>query len=246
MLFLLPCDVILVTSLLESVVAAFSELAASEAVRSCLGLAAPVAALLLLVIGCSRQLRTRPAYQDDEDMAGAVAWLKSAFHDGDALYVHASAQEEFKLYSRLLGFAPPAVQLGNTGWPCCPRYVESWKHRGSVDLIEKDLTRLYPVSLPPRLWELHTRRSEQWTYIGLDEGKALQELFIQRGCTLAHYAEWRNLAVSRFSCPTGDKKDDVLPPPTSVPSTPGSADRKSSLRVGQAVAVSNPSRLAAR
>ena len=84
-------------------------------------------------------------------MAGAMAWLKSAFHDGDALYVHASVQEEFKLYSRIFGFAPAAVQLGNTGWPCCPRHVESWKHRGSVDLIEKDIARLYPVSLPRAL-----------------------------------------------------------------------------------------------
>lgn len=206
MLFLLPCDVILVTSLLESVVAAVSELAASEFLRRRLGLAAPLAAVLILGMGCSRQLRTQPAYQDDEDMGGAVTWLKSAFQHGDALYVHASVQEEFKLYSRILGFAPPALQLGNTGWPCCPRHVESWKHRGSVDLIEQDIRRLYPVSLPARLWELHTRRPEQWTYIGLDEGKVLQALFIQRGCTLAHYGEWRNLAVSRFDCPAEDRQ----------------------------------------
>ncbi len=243
MLFLLPCDVILVTSLLESVVASISELAASEVVRRRLRFAAPVAAVLILGIGCSRQRRTPPPYPDDEDMAGAVAWLKSAFHDGDALYVHTSVQEEFKLYSRILGFAPPAAQLGNTGWPCCPRHVESWKHQGSVDLVEKDITRLYPVSLPARLWELHTRRPEQWTYIGLDEGKVLQALFIQRGCTLAYFGEWRNLAVSRFNCPTGDKKDAFS---TANSSIPGSADCRSSLKVGQADAVSNLPCLAAR
>jgi hypothetical protein len=139
-------------------------------------------------------------------MGGAVTSLKSAFHDGDALYVHASEQEEFKLYSRLLGFAPSAVQFGNTGWPCCPRHIESWKHRGSVDLMERDVARLYAVSLPARLWELHTLRAEHWSYIGLDEGKSLRALLIQRGCALAHYGEWRNLALSRFDCPAGNRQ----------------------------------------
>ena len=206
MLFLLPCDVILVTTLFESVVATLSNLAASDSWRRAAAFTAPLATLLILGMGCSRQVRPRPSFQDDEDMGGVVTWLKSAFHDGDALYVHASEQEEFKLYSRLLGFAPPAVQLGNTGWPCCPRHVESWKHRGSVDLVKKDIARLYPVSLPARLWELHTLRAEHWSYIGMDEGKSLQALLIQRGCTLAHYGEWRNLAVSRFDCPPGSQQ----------------------------------------
>ena len=206
MLFLLPCDVILVTTLFESVVTTLSNLAASESWRRAAGFIAPLATLLILGMGCSRQVRPRPSFQDEEDVGSAVAWLKSAVRDGDSLYVHASVQEEFKLYSRLLGFAPPAVQLGNTGWPCCPRHVESWKHRGSVDLMEKDIARLYPVSLPARLWELHTLRTEHWTYVGLDEGNALQALLIQRGCTLALYREWRNIAVSRFNCSAENQK----------------------------------------
>jgi hypothetical protein len=207
MLFLLPCDVIVVTSLFESVVATVSDWAASESWRRVIGFTAPVATLLILGIGCSRQLKPQPSFQDEEDVGGAVAWLQSAFQDGDSLYVHASVQEEFKLYSRLLGFAPSALQLGNTGWPCCPRRVESWKHRGAVDLIERDIARLYPASLPARLWTLHTLRTEHWAYIGLDEGNALQALLIQRGCTLALYRQWHNIAVSRFNCSGGNQRN---------------------------------------
>lgn len=221
MLFLLPCQVILMTSLFESVVATASNLASSPFWRRTIGFAVPVAALLILGIGVSRQLGPQPSLQDEEDVGGAVAWLRSAFHEGDALYVHASVQEEFKLYAGLVGFAPSSVQWGNTGWPCCPRTIEYWRGRGSVQRIEEDLTRLYPVSLPERLWQLNTLRSGNWDYIGLDEGKALQALFIQRGCSLTFYREWQNVALSRFSCPRREHKNTFAIPTKRHPGEAG-------------------------
>jgi hypothetical protein len=201
MLFLLPCSVILVTSLVESVTATAADLVPGEAWRRTVRFTAPVATLLILAIGCRRQLGPQLWFQDEEeDVHGAIASLDTTFRDGDALYVHASVQEQFKLYARLLSFAPSAVQWGNTGWPCCPRRVEYWRGHGSVQQLEQDVARLYPVSLPSRLWELHTLRPRHWEYVGLDEGKALRGLLLQRGCTLALYREWHNVAVSQFAC----------------------------------------------
>jgi hypothetical protein len=198
-LFLLPCRVILVVSLLELVVATISALAPGPGWSRTLVWTAPVAATLIFGIGCLRERHAEPTVPV-EDVQSAVAWLQENFRDGDALYVHASMQENFKLYTRLLAFNPSSVQWGNTGWPCCPRRVEYWEGLGSVHRMEEDIVRLYPVSIPERLWTLHSLRSDHWAYIGLDEGVLLRRLFLDRGCALEFYREWHNVGLSRFGC----------------------------------------------
>lgn len=214
MLFLLPCRVILVTSLVESVMATAAALVPGEAWRRTVRYTAPLATMLILAIGSLKQLRLPSSFRYEEDVQDAIAWLDTTFRDGDALYVHASVQEEFKLYARLLSFAPSAVQWGNTGWPCCPRRIEYWGGHGSVHLIEEDVARLYPISLPSRLWELHSLRSSHWEYVGLDEGKVIRALLLQRGCVLTLYREWHNVAVSQFDCIVPDQATGPRAPAT--------------------------------
>lgn len=197
-LFLLPCRVILVVALLELIVSTIRGLDFYWR-RPIAAWAAPVLAVLIVGIGCARQQQYKPVVPM-EDPQDAIAWLKTQYRQGDALYVHASMEEDFKLYARLLNFRPASVQWGNTGWPCCPRNVEYWKGRGSVRRIDENLTSLYGTALPERLWTLESLRRAQWTYIGLDEAAALQSLLLQRGCTLISQQQWKNVGLNLFLC----------------------------------------------
>jgi hypothetical protein len=200
-LFLLPCVVVVATIFFESLVATVNELARDPSrVRRPTRFMAPTAAMIILVAGCAAQFRPQPSIDDEEDTRDAMAWLKTEFHEGDALYVHASVREEYKLYAGLLGFSPSAIQWGNTGRPCCQRQAEDWKMRGSEALLEQDIARLNPVSLPSQLWTLNTSRVEHWDFIGLDEEKALQALLVRRGCRLQLNHRWQTISASEFRC----------------------------------------------
>ena len=206
-LFLLPCRIILVIAGLELTVSTIHQID-FKWFRPLAIWVAPTLAGLILCIGSVRQQHYEPV-RPRENPQDAIACLKAEFHDGDGLYVHASMEENFKLYARLLNFRPVGVQWGNTGWPCCPRHVEFWRGRGSVLRVDEDLTRLYGTALPERLWILETLRASHWDYIGLNEPAVLEELLFRRGCTLISHQEWRNVGLNLFQCGIRDRPAQI-------------------------------------
>jgi hypothetical protein len=74
-----------------------------------------------LVFGYAALLYFGPSYQPREDAERAIAYLKENMDVKDTLYVHASMNEQFKLYSRKWSIDDRLVFYGDAGWPCCPR-----------------------------------------------------------------------------------------------------------------------------
>jgi 4-amino-4-deoxy-L-arabinose transferase-like glycosyltransferase len=146
-----------------------------------------------------------PFGQPDEDTQGAVSFLKPLVEQGDALWVHATASEGFKLYSQIPQWKPDGlIARGDTAWPCCRRHPSV---TGGVDAgvaISSDMDAKLPAHLPGRLWFLYSSRSIEFQ-------KAQRELRLarlylaDRGCRESPGRSFVGIAVLLFECGEGGR-----------------------------------------
>lgn len=131
-----------------------------------------------------------------EDYEGAVAYLKASVRGGERVLVHASCDEGFRLYARLLGLGEERAIYGNTGWPCCPRELGR--------LVTRDVDADVAASLPPnyrgRLYLLVTDRLEHWVFVGRDERPLLVAALRARGCLIRPAHSFRQVSLVPFDC----------------------------------------------
>jgi hypothetical protein len=94
----------------------------------------------------------RPNEQNGE----AMRLLHQSMGPSDTLFVHRRMVEQYYYYSRLQGWAPRSVYIGNTGWPtCCARNPINYD--ASTD-IQSYVTELHQIGAqlrrPGRVWML--------------------------------------------------------------------------------------------
>jgi hypothetical protein len=138
--------------------------------------------------------------QAREDMAAAVEFLASSAASADLIYVHTSAREAFRLYSRARRWPPPRLLLGETGWPCCARGVA---RRESFDEIvaRHDLARQLPPGFGGRVWVIHTSRLDHWAWVTVNEPALIRNDLLARGCSHLLDRPFTGIMVTLYLCP---------------------------------------------
>ncbi len=135
--------------------------------------------------------RNRP----EEDLAGAVRYLRRNVKPSDRILVHASVKEGFKLYTRMQGWDHPPAIYGETGYPCC-RPVAATIRRTVLDDIHDKM----PRGFDGRIWVFYSTRPAQWDYIGVDEGQFWRRYLVENGCSGGPTVEPPDLDISAFDC----------------------------------------------
>ncbi|HEV2200683.1 MAG TPA: glycosyltransferase family 39 protein [Bryobacteraceae bacterium] len=199
-LFLLPALLLILTStfeLLQPVAAA--RLGRSRVVPWwSLAMIAMTGAIATVFV---RAQWSAPLGRPEEDMQSAVLFLKPAVERGDALWVHATASETFKLYSGMAAWKPTGlIARGNTGWPCCPRPAPGRTGGGGV-AVSADMEAKLPMRLPARLWFLYSSKLVEPTG-ELQETRAYLSL---RGCTESQAESFTGVGILAFRCEAGDR-----------------------------------------
>jgi hypothetical protein len=151
---------------------------------------------------------TAPLGQPQEDMRAAVSFLQPAIDRGDALWVHATASEAFKLYSELHALRRPGagepertpgfVGRGNTGSPCCPRAAPARIAGGSTVAVSADMEAKLPARLPAQLWFLYSSDA-----IKLQKASDLRDArayLSSRGCEEAPGVFFTGIGILVFHC----------------------------------------------
>jgi hypothetical protein len=134
----------------------------------------------------------------EEDWLGAVSHLRDNVRSYDVLWVHASASESFKLYSKMMGWTDPPSKVGKTGWPCCPRNISNMTSTETA--VRKDLAGGIPEHFFGRVWLLYTNRIAQWQELGLNEPQIMEIFLRERGCWETSSPLFKNVGVSSFNC----------------------------------------------
>lgn len=111
----------------------------------------------------------KPPRFSSEDPASAVRYLKLTNRPGDLVYVHASAEEQIKLYLRLFDVQGLTVVFGNTGWACCTRHHQF--ETGMVDdsYVIRDLQNHMSETRSGRVLLVFSDRIQHWEWLGRDE-----------------------------------------------------------------------------
>jgi hypothetical protein len=131
-----------------------------------------------------------------EDYEGAVAYLKANLRARERVLVHASCDEGFRLYARLLGLGESQAIYGNTGWPCCPRDLRKLETRD----VDADVGASLPPNYRGRLYLLVTDRFEHWAYVGRDERPLLVAALRARGCLIRPPRSFLQVSLVPFDC----------------------------------------------
>jgi hypothetical protein len=193
-MFALPYLLILLLRSLQLVVERFP-----SAVRSLVEIGLVGAAVVTMLIGFRRtplELLATPS----EDVRGAMSFLRDDTLQGDLIWVHASVEEDFKLYERILGWQDPPARLGSTGRPCCTRNqnaVQTASESGARAELEHALAETKPA----RVRLLYTNRPIHWTLVGADESAVMQSVLREKGCTEEATPTFYHLGVRSFDCP---------------------------------------------
>lgn len=136
----------------------------------------------------------------DEDNQAAVRFLKRVAKPGDAVWVHASASEGFKLYAgieqfRQFGAADGLLAWGDTGWPCCTRRTST----NSGATVSGDMNSKLPARLPAQLWFVYSTRAIE-IQRAQDEVRLARLYMDSRGCREARGASFVGVSVLLFQC----------------------------------------------
>jgi uncharacterized membrane protein len=112
--------------------------------------------------------RNPPGF-NSEDPAAAVRFLEHTMNPGDLVYVHASAEEQIKLYLRLFEVHGMTVVFGDTGWPCCTRHHQF--ETGPVDdsYVTGDFQNKTGRAHSGRILLVFADRAPQWEWLGRNE-----------------------------------------------------------------------------
>lgn len=171
--------------------------------------------IAIVAIACLSAFGRLPASElhlPNEEAAAAVRYLRQHVAPDDVVWVHASSAESFRLYTRMLGWSDAPARFGQTGWPCCPRGVESYRGMGSKDKVRADIEAQLPVGAAQTVWILNTTRPAHWRFVGLDEPAETGALLRGRGCREQPQTQFHNIAVGQFQCPGGSPTITQRPP----------------------------------
>ena len=111
----------------------------------------------------------RPPKSSPEDPGSAVRYLQRTARTGDLIYVHASAEEQTKLYMRLLEVDGLPIVFGNTGWPCCTRHHQFETGQVSDDYVMADFEKQIAAIHPKELLLVFADRPANWEWVGRNE-----------------------------------------------------------------------------
>ncbi|MDX2269189.1 MAG: glycosyltransferase family 39 protein [Bryobacter sp.] len=135
-----------------------------------------------------------------ENNRDAVAHLAEYFQKGDALLLHASMLEPYRLYSQRYALESLPVLQAHTASPCCPRAVRQARSTSSASLLAADLARTLPSPLPTRLWYLTTNRADHWSWTQFDDRFPTFTYLQRRGCKQKPTPLFEGVGLVLFAC----------------------------------------------
>jgi hypothetical protein len=162
-----------------------------------------LATAVVMFVGVRKQFH-EGRYQPEEDMSGAVRYLRMHVGPNDLVLVHPSLQEGFLLYTSMLGTtqgwtARPVIYAG-TGWPCCPRGRPPGLDISTPERIRRDLDAKIPRDFHGRIWLFYTNRPLHWEYVRVEDSKLWQNYFWSRDCRPELYIRFANLGLTPMTC----------------------------------------------
>lgn len=189
-LFVRPCFVLLIVMNLEEL-ARFTRWKWNAVVV--------LAAVVVVFLGVRKQFH-EGRFQPEEDMAGAVRFLRKNVAPSDLMLVHASLREGFLLYTAIQGWTARPVIYGDTGWPCCPRGKQAGPDVSTPEQVRRDLDAKIPRDFHGRIWLFYTDRPLHWDYVRVYDPKLWQNYFWSRNCSAELYIRFANLGLVPMRC----------------------------------------------
>jgi hypothetical protein len=156
-------------------------------------------AAVVMFLGVRKQFH-EGRFQPEEDMSGAVRYLRKNVGPSDLVLVHASLREGFLLYTAMQGWTAQPVIYGNTGWPCCPRGRPADVDISTPEKIRHDLDAKIPREFHGRIWLFYTNRPQHWAYVRVEDSKLWQNYFWSRNCRPELYIRFANLGLTPMTC----------------------------------------------
>lgn len=161
----------------------------------------PIALGMTLVVAAAILQYTRPPSVDGpaEDGAAAVRFLAENARPGDLVYVHASAEEQIKLYLRLLHTQAVAPVFGDTGWPCCTRHHQF--ETGPVDdnYVMSDFENTVRAR-QGRVLLVFADRQDHWHWLGRNERQIILRHLGDLACHDAGTFQAGSMVIDDVQC----------------------------------------------
>jgi hypothetical protein len=158
-----------------------------------------LATAVVMFVGVHKQFH-EGRFQPEEDMSGAVRYLRKNVGPSDLVLVHASLREGFLLYTAMQGWTAKPVIYGDTGWPCCPRGRPAGVDISTPEKIRRDLDAKIPGDFHGRIWLFYTNRPLHWDYVRVEDSKLWQNYFWSRNCRPELYIRFANLGLTPMTC----------------------------------------------
>jgi len=192
-LFVRPCFLLLLTINIEDLVRY------AKWRRGVVDAVAILAAAVVMFLGVRKQFH-EGRFQPEEDMAGAIRYLRKNVGPSDLVLVHPSLQEGFLLYTAMQGWTARPVIYGDTGWPCCPRGRSPGLDISTPEKIRHDLDNKIPPDFHGRIWLFYTNRPLHWDYVRVEDSKLWQNYLWSRNCRPELYIRFANLGLTPMAC----------------------------------------------
>ena len=158
-----------------------------------------LAAAMVMLVGVRKQFHDG-RFQPEEDMSGAVRYLRKNVGPDDLVLVHASLREGFLLYTAIQGWGAKPVIYGDTGWPCCARGRAPGPDISTPEKIRHDLDSKITHDFHGRIWLFYTNRPFHWQYVRVEDPKLWQNYFWSRNCRPDLYIRFANLGLTPMAC----------------------------------------------
>jgi hypothetical protein len=158
-----------------------------------------LATAVVMFLGVRKQFH-EGRFQPEEDMSGAVRYLRRNVGSSDLVLVHPSLQEGFLLYSAMQGWTAKPVIYADTGWPCCPRGRPAGVDISTPEKIRRDLDAKIPRDFHGRIWLFYTNRPLHWNYVRVEDSILWQNYFWSRDCRPELYIRFANLGLTPMTC----------------------------------------------
>ena len=192
-LFVRPCFLLLMAMNVEDLVKY------AKWRRGLVEAVAILAAATVMFLGVRKQFH-EGRFQPEEDMSGAVRYLRKNVGPDDLVLVHPSLQEGFLLYTAMQGWSAKPVIYGDTGWPCCPRGRPAIPDISTPEQVRGDLDSKIPHDFQGRIWLFYTNRPFHWQYVRVEDSKLWQNYFWNRNCRPELYIRFANLGLTPMAC----------------------------------------------
>ena len=192
-LFIRPCFLLLVAMNLEDLVT-FTKWR-----RGPVDAMVILASAAVMFLGVRKQFH-EGRFQPEEDMSGAVRYLRKNVGPDDLVLVHPSLREGFLLYTAMQGWTAQPVIYGDTGWPCCARGRPAGVDISTPEKIRRDLDAKIPRDFHGRIWLFYTDRPTHWAYVRVEDSKLWQNYFWRRNCRPDLYIRFANLGLTPMTC----------------------------------------------